>query len=121
MMFGLLSTHSKYNDIIRPFIALAPVTTVGHLESPIKYVAHSKSMVDFFKWHGGAFLPSMKWVQWISDKGCPKREIGILCSDVMFVLCGFDGKQLNTTRTPVYVAHTPAGTSSWNMVSYMNF
>ncbi|KAI1282160.1 Lipase member M [Halotydeus destructor] len=106
IMFGLLSTQPKYNDIIKPYIALAPVTTCSHIKSPIKYLAYDTLMVDYFKWRGGPFLPPQKWIKDVSDKFCPFKYGGI-CADVMFLLGGFDGKQMNVTRSPVYIAHTP--------------
>lgn len=39
IMFGLLSTQAKYNSIIEPFIALAPVTTVAHSSTAFNSLA----------------------------------------------------------------------------------
>ncbi|KTF85451.1 hypothetical protein cypCar_00000958, partial [Cyprinus carpio] len=41
-----------------------------------------------------------------------------LCGNIFFLLCGFDEKNLNMSRTPVYTTHCPAGTSVQNMVHW---
>jgi hypothetical protein len=38
MMFQLLSTQTQYSNIIKPFIALAPVAYVGNIEALIMRV-----------------------------------------------------------------------------------
>lgn len=116
-MFGLLATEPRYNEIVKPFIALAPVTTVAHMKSPIRYIAKSGLLLDFFYWKGGQFLPSSSLIHFMADKFCPSlfRDV---CSNVVFLLCGFDGPQFNRTRMPVYFAHTPAGTSAWNLIHW---
>lgn len=45
IMFGLLATKPEYNDIVKPFIALAPVASVGHVESPIRYFAFLRQVL----------------------------------------------------------------------------
>lgn len=67
IMFGLLATHPKYNDVIKPFIALAPVSTVAFATSIIRALAYNDGLVDFVKWKGGSFLPD-QMVQYFSEK-----------------------------------------------------
>lgn len=45
IMFGLLATKPEYNEIVKPFIALAPVASVGHVESPIRYFAFLRQVL----------------------------------------------------------------------------
>lgn len=116
-MFGLLATQPKYNDIIKPYIAMAPVTTVGNVKSPIRFLAKNPILLEYFKYKGGCFLPPAKYVKYIADRVCP-GAFGSLCEDLMFLFSGFDGKEMNKTRTPVYVSHTPAGTSAWDIVHW---
>ncbi|RWS18959.1 gastric triacylglycerol lipase-like protein [Leptotrombidium deliense] len=42
----------------------------------------------------------------------------LVCSSAMFLICGFNSRQLNGTRVQVYVAHATAGTSNQNMYHY---
>ena len=45
IMFGLLSMQPHFSQIINPFIALAPVTSVGHMTTPLKNLAPLKSLL----------------------------------------------------------------------------
>lgn len=40
MMFALLASQPKYNDIVKPFIALAPVAYISHVSTAIRWVAY---------------------------------------------------------------------------------
>ena len=42
----------------------------------------------------------------------------IICADIIFTINGYDVSNLNLTRIQVYASHSPAGTSSWNIVHY---
>ena len=116
IMFALLSTKGKYNELVKPFIALAPVAVLTHVRSPIKYLANNPILIDYFRWRGGEFLPSTEYIKSLSDKVCDSPTYRYLCSNLLFLFAGFDLPQLNVTRLPVYLSHTPAGTSSWNMI-----
>lgn len=109
--------NPKYNEVIRPFVALAPIATVSNVKSPIRYLAHNPVLIDFFKWRGGQFLPSTDYIKYLAERVCDSRYIAI-CSNLLFLVAGFDVPQLNMTRLPVYFSHTPAGTSAWNMIHY---
>lgn len=114
IMFSLLSTKLRYNSIIRPFIALAPISTVAGVRSPIRYLANNPVLLDFFRWRGGEFLPSNEYIKYLAERICDSRYM-TLCSNLLFLIQGFDVPQLNMSRVAVYYTHTPAGTSSWNM------
>ncbi|KAI1288419.1 Lysosomal acid lipase/cholesteryl ester hydrolase [Halotydeus destructor] len=117
IMFALLATEARYNDLVKPFIALAPISTVGHIRSPVRYLARNPVLVDFFRHRGGQFFPSTRYIKYMAERVCESRYVAI-CSNVLFLFTGFDLPQLNLTRLSVYFTHTPAGTSAWNMVHY---
>ena len=48
---------------------------------------------------------------------CP-QGLQPLCTNLIFVLVGYNQEQLNEDRLPVYLSHTPAGTSAWNIVHF---
>ena len=56
-------------------------------------------------------------MDWLAKGLCSWRT-RIFCTDLLFVLAGYDPAQLNATRVPVYVSHTPAGTSVQNMIHF---
>jgi lysosomal acid lipase/cholesteryl ester hydrolase len=41
-----------------------------------------------------------------------------ICSNILFVLCGFDEAQLNKTLLETIMHHTPAGASSTTILHY---
>lgn len=116
-MFGLLASHPEFNEVIKPFIAMAPVSHVGHVKSPLKYLAHNPFFVEYFKRKGGPFLMNTDLIKKFSQY-CPLNVIKELCESVTFLFCGPDSKQFNATRFPVYVSHTPSGTSWLNIVHF---
>ncbi|GIY12033.1 gastric triacylglycerol lipase [Caerostris darwini] len=118
-MFALLSEMPEYNEKVNLFIALAPVITVGHITTAIRYLAPFASDVDFlFNILGiGEFLPSGPVIKFLSEFVCDTK-IKFICEDVIFLLCGTDHKQLNETRLPVYVSHTPAGASTKSIIHF---
>ncbi|TNN22266.1 putative lysosomal acid lipase/cholesteryl ester hydrolase [Liparis tanakae] len=57
-------------------------------------------------------------IEWFAEHVCAKRLLSEMCGNLFFILCGFDEKNLNMTRIPVYTEHCPAGTSVQNMVHW---
>jgi lysosomal acid lipase/cholesteryl ester hydrolase len=117
--FALLSKSPEYNDKMKLFVAMAPVTTVGSIKSAIKYLAPFTSEVEYLFWLLGynEFLPSDGIMKYLSQFVC-NTEVKFLCENVLFLLAGADSKQLNTTRLGVYTAHLPAGSSTKSIVHF---
>ncbi|KAG8201347.1 hypothetical protein JTE90_016824 [Oedothorax gibbosus] len=117
--FAMLSQKPEYNQKINIFIALAPVTTVGHMTSAIRYLAPFTKDIDFlFKILGvSEFLPNNALMKFLSELVC-NTKAKFICEDAIFLLCGTDYSQLNQTRLEVYVAHTPAGASTQSIIHY---
>ncbi|RWS18703.1 gastric triacylglycerol lipase-like protein, partial [Leptotrombidium deliense] len=118
IMFALLSERPEYAEIVKPFIALAPVAKVGHIKSPIRYLAENPLLMDFFYYKGGAFFPSSDLINYMAEQFCKFEVIADLCSNILFLFAGYDSTQLNITRLPVYVAHVPSTTSAWNVIHF---
>lgn len=99
---------------------MGPVATVGHMESPIKYLADAIDEIEILFYIFGVrdFLPSDAIIHWLAKHVCSDKDLETFCSDIIFIICGFDKKQLNETRLPIYYTHTPAGTSVRNMVHF---
>ncbi|XP_020909772.1 gastric triacylglycerol lipase [Exaiptasia diaphana] len=105
---------------VKAFYALAPVSTVTYMGGALKYLADlSPEIQFFFKLFGvREFLPSNFVVKWFAQIFCKAPVLEMVCSDFLFLIAGNDQKQLNETRVPVYVSHTPAGTSVKNVVHF---
>merc|ERR1719193_235635 len=120
IMFAQLSRSPAFAARIRHFFALGPVATVGHLKSaPIRIMSLFQNLIeDLFRIFGvREFLPNDEILDWLA-RGLCTWETRIFCSDLLFVISGYDPQQLNTTRLPVYISHTPAGTSVQNMIHF---
>ncbi|KAJ8031873.1 Gastric triacylglycerol lipase [Holothuria leucospilota] len=117
--FAGFSQNKELAEKVKTFFALAPVSTVGDMTSPLRYLSYFLPEIEYlFELFGvKEFLPSDELTKWLATDICsPSSEI--FCSSVLFVICGFDVKALNKTRLPVYLAHTPSGTSVQNMVHF---
>ncbi|RWS00483.1 gastric triacylglycerol lipase-like protein 2 [Dinothrombium tinctorium] len=115
LMFGLLASQPQYCNIIRPFIALSPVTRMAHLKSPFALVCSNPSFFNYLYRRGGALIPNKRALNCICKKGCKFLLFREFCSTILFLFCGFDQEQLNKERLPTYMSHAPAGTSARNM------
>lgn len=119
VMFALLSRHPDFAQNIDHFIAMAPIAYVGKLKSPVSYLFNSFPFRRYLNWSPGAFLPSNTILQPFAHLFCPHSLTSKLCTNVLFLICGYDANQLDKLRIPVMVAHAPAGTSKQNMLHFI--
>ncbi|KAK3701539.1 hypothetical protein QZH41_020526, partial [Actinostola sp. cb2023] len=117
---------------VKTFYALAPVSTVTYMGGALKVLSYFvPEFKEFFKIFGiRDFLPSNDVLRILSDLLCGHKIVRVVCSDILFLIAGMDTKQLNEaswlvgcmgegrTRLPVYISHTPAGTSVKNLVHF---
>ncbi|EDO29518.1 predicted protein [Nematostella vectensis] len=105
---------------VKAFYALAPVSTVSHMGGALKYLAYLSPEIEFlFKVLGVRdFLPTDDLMRVLADLVCRPDYIRVVCSDFLFLIAGMDRSQLNETRLPIYISHTPAGTSVKNVVHF---
>ncbi|XP_030631171.1 lysosomal acid lipase/cholesteryl ester hydrolase-like [Chanos chanos] len=116
--FIAFSTMPELASKIKLYIALAPVATVGFADNPITKLS---VLPDFTLWKMFGkrnFLPQSTLLKFLTTKFCSGRVTDKLCGNLFFLLCGFVEQNLNKTRTPVYLAHSPAGTSVQNMIHW---
>lgn len=118
--FAGFSTNQSLASHIKAFFALAPVARIGHIKGLLHELAYiAPELEDLFHLFGVKdFLPNDDVMKLIANTICAS-DLAELCSDVLFLICGFDKSNLNETRLPVYLSHTPAGTSVQTMVHYV--
>lgn len=118
--FAEFSRNKVVAKMVKRFFALAPVVYLGHLVSPLRYLTDLLPVIeDFYAVFGiHDFLPSDFIIRLLAQYVCSEEDFELFCSDIIFVIAGFDKKQLNETRLPVYLSHTPAGTSVKNMAHF---
>ncbi|CAI8032080.1 Gastric triacylglycerol lipase [Geodia barretti] len=121
MGFAGFTANQSLSSHIKVFFALAPVTTVQYIKGPITLLSPFTGILEYIldTLGAGEFLPNEEFVDILVDFYCSWDEKDAdNCRDVLFLLCGFDPANINTTRIPVYLSHNPAGTSVKNVVHY---
>ncbi|CAB3398422.1 unnamed protein product [Caenorhabditis bovis] len=123
-MFSHLSKDDgSFAKKIKKFFALAPVGAVKHIKGFLSFFAHY-FRPEFDGWFdifgSGEFLPN-NWAMKLAAKDiCGGLKIeSELCDNVLFLIAGPESDQWNSTRVPVYASHDPAGTSTQNIVHWM--
>lgn len=65
------------------------------------------------------FRPTNEFINKISVKLCSNDIIAkLLCSNVMFITCGYNSKELNMTLLPIILEFSPAGLSIFQLIHY---
>ena len=116
IMFGLLATQAKYNDIIEPFIALAPVATVKHVTTFLRVLANSRFLLRLIQEYNRFLKP--QWIERHVANFC-KSYRSKWCNEVVFLINGgVDSGQVNATRISTYLSILGYGTSTKNIVAW---
>jgi len=104
---------------INVYGALAPVARITHIEGLVKALnLIEPQIVNLFKIFGiRDFAPSNWIMKELAALVCPLDQ-ALVCRDIIFLLCGWDLSNLDEARVPIYIAHTPAGTSVRNMIHW---
>ena len=67
----------------------------------------------------GEFLPDSLLIDCLASLFCHEGELTQgLCTNILFILCGFDEAQMNKTLLPDILHHTPAGASTHTILHY---
>lgn len=103
---------------IKMFFALAPVASITFATSPITKLGRLPDLLIKDVFGVKQFLPQNAVLKWLSMHVCNHVILKELCGNVFFVLCGFNERNLNMSRVPVYITHSPAGTSVQNMIHW---
>ncbi|XP_031565885.1 gastric triacylglycerol lipase-like [Actinia tenebrosa] len=98
---------------VETFYALAPVSTVTYMGGALKYLSYLAPELEFlFKIFGvREFLPSDFLIKWFAKRVCQSSTVlEMACSDFLFLIGGYDKKQLNEvswTDSFCFVIGTP--------------
>ncbi|CAN0552191.1 unnamed protein product [Rangifer tarandus platyrhynchus] len=103
---------------IKMFFALAPVASAEFTTSPLVKLARIPDLVFKDLFGVKEFFPQSAFLKWLSTHVCTHVILKELCGNIFFVLCGFNERNLNMSRVPVYATHNPAGTSVQNMIHW---
>uniref|UniRef100_A0A2K5C274 Lipase family member J n=1 Tax=Aotus nancymaae TaxID=37293 RepID=A0A2K5C274_AOTNA len=107
------ATVPKIAERIKIFFALAP-----YLKSPsIRMTYKWKSIVQVFSGNKD-FLSKTSFKKFVGSNLCPLQIFDKICLNILFMMFGYDPKNLNMSRFDVYFSHNPAGTSVQNVLHW---
>ncbi|XGW14067.1 hypothetical protein V3C99_000399 [Haemonchus contortus] len=121
-MLVKLSTDPSFCQKIKIMFALAPAVFVTHTKGLMKVLATENSP-EFDVWIGkfgsGQFSLSDSLMSYFKPSYCEKEFQRKLCKKLLFKIGGPSKKVIDTTRISVYLSHFPAGTSSLNVLHWV--
>jgi len=111
-----------YCDKIITMQAMAPIAFMEFVKSPlIRFIApmtdNIEVLMKLFRTH--EFLPNTEIMKIAGEILCKDEAITqILCTNIIFLITGYNSEQLNTTMLPAIMGHVPAGTSTKQFIHY---
>uniref|UniRef100_A0A914WRI2 Lipase n=1 Tax=Plectus sambesii TaxID=2011161 RepID=A0A914WRI2_9BILA len=118
-MFTKLSIDQLFAKKIKKFFALAPVVKLKNIKGLLRAVGDINPLLSLYYNNFGQdeFLPSSAFLDLAAQYGCGlETNLNPICKLVMFSIGGPDTRQFNSSRVPVIISQTPAGTSSTNFI-----
>merc|ERR1712215_430159 len=122
---AFMAMHHYRPDIgekVRLANFLAPVASEANMGGPPGWIAGLgiDGMMDvILSMMGvGEFLPSNLLIDCLATLFCHETVTQGLCTNILFIICGFDEAQMNTTLLPTLLHHTPAGASTHTILHY---
>ena len=99
-------TVGRVNKLLSFRIKLFKIEMFSHFQWVMKFLGL------------GEFLPSNGFIDWISDFFCNEGDIQIVCSSVIFLIAGYNERQVNATLLETIINHAPAGTSTNTLIHF---
>eukprot|EP01024_Parvocaulis_polyphysoides_P008609 TRINITY_DN12569_c2_g1_i3.p1 TRINITY_DN12569_c2_g1~~TRINITY_DN12569_c2_g1_i3.p1 ORF type:complete len:483 (-),score=30.19 TRINITY_DN12569_c2_g1_i3:312-1760(-) len=117
ILLAALSRNQFLQEKIAKVIMLAPAVFASHIQSsPFRLLA-DLNMGQVFKEFGVRdFLPSMELLQLLTSFVCD--GVPLECSNALFMLVGYDPKEMNNNMLSTYLNYYPAGTSVKNIIHW---
>ncbi|XP_012214450.1 lipase 3-like [Linepithema humile] len=120
--FVMATELPEYQNKIQAMFAMAPVAYCRRLESPvIQFIATFSGPINVLMKLIGKhqFEPSGEAMKIFQKIVCAEGAITQpLCSNVLFLIAGFNKDQFNKTLLPIILGHTPAGASTKQIMHY---
>ncbi|OXU22918.1 hypothetical protein TSAR_015664 [Trichomalopsis sarcophagae] len=112
----MLSEHPEYNEKITSMYSLAPISYLSHMTSPVfKTLARLMPIIDVILGLIGKHEidPSSEFFKKFTGIFCEDGSItNPVCTNVIFLICGYSEELLDKELLPAILAHTPAGSST---------
>uniref|UniRef100_A0A8C3JLH4 AB hydrolase-1 domain-containing protein n=1 Tax=Calidris pygmaea TaxID=425635 RepID=A0A8C3JLH4_9CHAR len=111
--FIAFSSMPELAQKIKMFFALAPALTIKHAR---KKGSCPDTVHRAIQCSGKEFIPTNLW-RFLPEL-CRHPLLHKPCANLLFLLGGYNEKNLNMTRLDVYTSHYPDGTSVKNMIHW---
>ncbi|XP_049938990.1 lipase 3-like [Schistocerca serialis cubense] len=122
MFYVGMSMKPEYNEKIRAMFSLAPIAYMNHMISPLfqllaPFTTSAQVLMDLIG--ASKFTPSQEMIRLIQPKICKEKAITEpMCTNVVFLICGFDKEQIVKEKLAAISAHIPAGSSTRQFIHY---
>jgi len=118
--FAKFSEDKAFAQKIKKFYALGPIASMKNAKGPLRYIAKLSGALQWLLGLIGAdeFSPNQLFMQEMAKYFCGNVVTNLVCKNVLFLIGGPNSKQLNATRVPVYLSHSPGGTSTRNVIHF---
>ena len=107
------SRNQELASKIKVFVALAPVVHLGHAKGLLRFLSNENLIVKWIMDLLGVrdFLPNNFLMKYLGSKVCGRKVSDKVCADPLFLIVGSNTGNIDLSRMPIYLTHTPAGTS----------
>ncbi|XP_013198704.1 lipase 3-like [Amyelois transitella] len=120
--YVMTSVKPEYNEKISIMVCLSAVVFMTHVRSPLVHVvAPFIGDLDILAKVLGVYelIPRDAVVNAVTSTFCGSPDLAeIFCQFIMFLGCGFNYSQINSTMLPVVYGHYPAGASTKQAIHY---
>jgi len=120
--WAMCAQRPEYCNKIISMQALAPVAYLDYAKCPLIValgpLSHSiEKLTKLMGWH--EFLTNNEVMALAGQKLCKDEAVTQeLCSNIVFLIAGYDSDQLNKSSLPAFLGHFPAGASSKQLIHF---
>ncbi|XP_022187146.2 lipase 3 [Nilaparvata lugens] len=119
MMYVLLSVRPEYNHKLRLMVSLSPVAFMSNIKSPLFRILYGPVSNAMNTVGVHEFIPGNTAVTTLGRQLCQEKALtSTICSNILFLIAGYDSRQLNRTMLPVIFGHLPDSTSTNSLMHY---
>ncbi|XP_055376048.1 lipase 1-like [Condylostylus longicornis] len=120
--WAMCALRAEYCDKIIGMQALAPVAYLDNAKCPliVALAPLTNSIETITKLLGKyEFLPNNELMALAGQALCKDQAITqVMCTNIVFLIAGYDSDQLNKSSLPVFLGHFPAGASSKQLIHF---
>uniref|UniRef100_A0A4X2M2P1 Lipase n=1 Tax=Vombatus ursinus TaxID=29139 RepID=A0A4X2M2P1_VOMUR len=108
--FIAFSTDQALAEKVKALFALSPATAMKHMKSPLDiFLLFTKKMFKIL-FGDRAFFTNIHLEKFIATRICGCKVLDQICVNAIFIMCGYNQKNLNMSRLDMYLSHV-SGTS----------